>query len=86
LKDLQANGLDETASKQGHNYITVPIDQDCSDTPVIFAVPGKGMECLTMFDAFIEVHKGRQETSSKWSLTFRLLSFPPSNRSSSLPR
>jgi hypothetical protein len=40
---LRAVGLDETASKRGHNYVTVFIDMDRRDKPVIFVVPGKGL-------------------------------------------
>jgi len=37
-------GLDETASKRGHNYVTVFIDMDRADKPVIFATrAGKGL-------------------------------------------
>jgi transposase len=61
LKTLKAIGLDETASKRGHNYITVFIDLDRSDKPVIYATPGKGKECLTKFCAFIEAHDGHSE-------------------------
>ena len=61
LKSLKAIGLDETASKQGHNYITVVIDLDRSDKPVIFATPGKDKDCLTKFCEFIEAHEGRPE-------------------------
>jgi len=61
LRDLKAIGLDETASKRGHNYISVFIDLDRSDKPVIFATPGKGKECLANFCAFIEAHNGCPE-------------------------
>jgi transposase len=43
LRGLRAVGLDETASKRGHNYVTVFIDMDRRDKPVIFVVPGKGL-------------------------------------------
>jgi transposase len=62
LKTLKAIGLDETASKCGHNYITVFIDLDRSDKPVIFATPGKCKECLTRFCEFIEAHDGYSES------------------------
>jgi transposase len=65
LKSLKAIGLDETASKRGHNYITVLIDLDRSDKPVIFATPGKGKECLTKFCAFIEAHEGHPENTGE---------------------
>jgi transposase len=61
LKNLKAIGLDETASRRGHNYITVFIDLDRSEKPVIFATPGKGKECLTKFCAFIEANEGHPE-------------------------
>jgi len=61
LKDLKAIGLDEPASKRGHNYITIFIDLDRSDKPVVFATSGKGKECLTKFCALIEAHNGRPE-------------------------
>jgi len=41
LRGLRAVGLDETASKRGHNYVTVFIDMDRRDKPVIFVVPGR---------------------------------------------
>ncbi len=41
--------LDETASKRGHRYVTIFLDMDRDQRPVIFAVPGKGKECLKIF-------------------------------------
>lgn len=61
LKGLKAIGMDETASKRGHKNITVFIDMDRSDKPVVFATPGKGKECLAKFCTFIEAHEGRPE-------------------------
>ena len=58
LGDLKAVGLDETSSKRRHNYITVFIDLDREEKPVIFATPGKGKECLKAFCEFIEAHGG----------------------------
>lgn len=49
LTGLKAIGLHETASKRGHNYITVFINLHRSDKPVVFATPGKGGE-------FLQVH------------------------------
>ena len=43
LRGLRAAGLDETASKRGHNYVTVITDMDRRGKPVIFVVPGKGL-------------------------------------------
>ena len=40
LSSVQAIGLDETASKRGHNYVTVFIDMERHTEPVLFK--GKG--------------------------------------------
>jgi transposase len=61
LSDLEAVGLDETASKRGHNYVTVFIDLDRTSKPVIFATPGKGKACLKAFKAHLKEHKGTPE-------------------------
>ncbi|TAN34090.1 ISL3 family transposase, partial [Patescibacteria group bacterium] len=45
----------ETASKRGHNYVTVFIDLDRKQKPVIFVTPGKGKGCLVV-DAKEVVH------------------------------
>src|SRR3546814_20466239 len=42
LADLKAVAFDETASKRGHNYVTIFIDLDRGSRPVVFATPGKG--------------------------------------------
>ncbi|MFH1059689.1 MAG: transposase [Pseudomonadota bacterium] len=41
LGGVKAVALDETASKRGHNYITVFIDLDRKQKPVLFVTPGK---------------------------------------------
>jgi len=58
LSGVNGIGLDETACKRGHNYVTVFLDMDRDTRPVIFAVPGKGKECLKAFAAFLEDHNG----------------------------
>ena len=58
LSSVTAVGLDETASKKGHNYVTVFIDLDRKDRPVIFATPGKGKECLKRFSKHLRKHGG----------------------------
>src|ERR1019366_4222868 len=55
---VRAVGLDETASKRGHNYVTVFIDMDRRDKPVIFVTPGKGKACVAEFRAFMLSHGG----------------------------
>src|ERR1700693_3145117 len=42
LRKLAAVGLDETAAKRGHTYVTVFIDLDRSEKPVVFVTPGHG--------------------------------------------
>jgi transposase len=61
LSQLKAIGLDETASKRGHNYVTVFIDMDRKSEPVLFAVPGKGKETIKQFSEFMKQHQGYPE-------------------------
>lgn len=58
LSDVQAVALDETAAKRGHEYVTVFIDLDAVEKPVLFVTPGKGKECMTAFRAFLLEHGG----------------------------
>ena len=59
LGRLKAVGLDETASKRGHNYVTVFIDLDARQKPVVFVTPGKGKATVAAFKAFLEQHGGK---------------------------
>jgi len=59
LSDLKAFAFDETASKRGHNYVTIFIDLDRTKEPVVFATPGKGKETVAQFKAFLEEHGGK---------------------------
>lgn len=61
LSGVQAIGLDETASKRGQNYVTVFIDMERKDKPVLFVTPGHGKDTLKAFRAFLETHKGQPE-------------------------
>ena len=58
LTRLRAIGLDETASKRGHNYVTVFIDLDRKQKPVVFVTPGKGKQCVARFRDFLASHGG----------------------------
>jgi transposase len=58
LTRLKAIGLDETASKRGHNYVTVFIDLDRTQKPVVFVTPGKGKQCVARFADFLVAHGG----------------------------
>ena len=62
LGSVRAVGLDETASKRGHTYVTVFIDMDRRDKPVIFVTPGKGKACVAAFRAFMLSHRGEPTT------------------------
>ena len=59
LADLKAVAFDETASKRGHNYVTIFIDLDRKSRPVVFATPGKGKETVRKFRDFLAVHNGK---------------------------
>jgi transposase len=58
LTHLKALGLDETAAKRGQRYVTVFIDMQRKDLPVVFATPGKGKETLIELEAFLKNHQG----------------------------
>ena len=61
LSSVQAVGLDETASKRGHNYVTVFIDMARPEAPVLFVTPGRGKETLKAFSTFLKTHQGSPE-------------------------
>lgn len=61
LSAVQAEGLDETASKRGHNYVTVFIDMQRREKPVLFVTPGHGKATLQAFRQFLVTHKGQPE-------------------------
>ena len=63
LSKLKAIGLDETASKRGHNDVTVFIDMDRTDKPVLFATSVKGKQAVKDFWVFLEAHQGKAEIS-----------------------
>ena len=55
-RDVVRVGLDETASKRGHRYITTFVDLD--KRRVIFACPGKGIETIRHFKEDFKLHGG----------------------------
>jgi len=61
LSQVKAVALDETASKRGHNYVTVFIDLDKKQKPVLFVTPGRGKACLDLFKKHLKQHGGRPE-------------------------
>lgn len=58
LGGLRALGLDDTASKRGQNYVSVFIDLDRDDKPVVFVTPGRGKESVAQFRRFLDQHGG----------------------------
>ncbi|CAO0819853.1 hypothetical protein DFAR_1150011 [Desulfarculales bacterium] len=58
LAEVKAVVLDETASKRGRDYVTVFIDLNRKQKPIIFATPGKDKGCLVLFRRFLREHSG----------------------------
>jgi len=58
LTRLKAISLDETAAKRGQTYVTVFIDLDAKNKPVIFVTPGRGKDTVAQFEAFLAEHGG----------------------------
>ncbi len=58
FSEVRAVGLDETACKRGHNYVTTFIDMEKSSEPVLFVTPGKGKETVRDFKAALESKGG----------------------------
>lgn len=58
LSGVRGLGLDETASKRGHHYVTVFIDMARQSEPVIFVTPGRGKDTLRTFAQFLSDHGG----------------------------
>lgn len=61
LSALSAFSLDETKSRKGYRYVTVFIDLDRTETPVVFAVSGKGKQTLKAFKDHLIAHGGKAE-------------------------
>ena len=53
LSRVTAIGLDETAAKRGHTYVTVFIDLDRANKPVLFVTPGRGKETVASSMPFL---------------------------------
>ncbi|MFZ1830306.1 MAG: ISL3 family transposase [Candidatus Competibacteraceae bacterium] len=58
LTRVKAIGLDETAAKRGQTYVTVFIDLDRKQKPVVFVTPGRGKDTVARFKAFLAEHGG----------------------------
>ncbi|WP_240036582.1 ISL3 family transposase, partial [Halomonas urmiana] len=58
LTGVTAVGVDETASRRGQRYVTVFLDMQRQQEPVIFAVPGHGKAAIEAFSGFLAEHGG----------------------------
>ena len=56
FSDAVSNGLDETSSKRGHNYITLFVDLEKSE--VLYAAEGKDSATIESFKETLENHNG----------------------------
>ena len=61
LSSLKALSLDAAKSRKGHRYVTVFIDLDRVDKPVVFAVADKGKQTLDAFKKHLAAHGGKAE-------------------------
>jgi transposase len=59
FSEVRAVGLDETASKRGHQYITLFMDLDASR--LLFATEGRDATTLNAFRSDLEAHGGKAE-------------------------
>ena len=69
LSGVRNVGFDETASKRGHDYVSVFVDLDTSK--VIFATEGKDSSPLGRFKTFLENTAAEAKTSSGCVATCR---------------
>jgi transposase len=65
LSQITGIGLDETSPGRRHHYVTVFIDIDNEDKPVLFAVEGKGKQTIEAFKDFLKDHKGESENIAR---------------------
>jgi len=56
FSEVKQVGVDETAAKRGHDYITLFVDLDKSR--LLFATPGKGKETIDTFVKDLREHQG----------------------------
>ena len=61
LSRVATVGVDETASRRGHRYVTVFVDMQRKQEPVVFAVPGHGKDAIKAFSAFLAEHGGHRD-------------------------
>jgi transposase len=66
MSKVKEIGIDETAGKRGHNYISLMVDM--VKRKLLFAVEGKGHETLKAFKADLEAHGGDADNIREASL------------------
>ena len=59
MSEVTRLGIDETAARRGHNYITLVMDM--VKKQVLFGVPGRSHETVQAFKADFIAHKGKPE-------------------------
>lgn len=65
LSGLEAVGVDETARRKGHKYITAFVDLETCKA--VFVVEGKGKETIKAFCEFLRLHGGSPEKIKDFS-------------------
>ncbi|WP_423232847.1 ISL3 family transposase [Aminirod propionatiphilus] len=66
LSHVTAVGVDETARKRGHNYISAFVDLERKGT--VFVTEGKGKDVLQAFKSFLEGHGGSPDQVSDFTI------------------
>jgi transposase len=59
LSHVKAFACDETAAKRGHTYVTIFIDLDATEKPVLFVTDGRDKQTVHAFRAFLLKHQGQ---------------------------
>jgi len=60
LKELKKVGIDETASKKGHKYVSLFVDLEKSN--VVYVAEGKNAETVKNFSEYLDKQNGNAET------------------------
>ena len=59
LSNVTGIGVDETSSGKWHKYVTIFIDLDRRERPVLFVTEGKGKDTIEAFREHLERHGGK---------------------------